>query len=297
MQQFRIPKPSDYSFNETLWFLDRNLDDCMHKVIGGEVHRLFPGKQKPALVSIGEDSQHILINVVSGKIADEAALLQFVVEWFDLDRNILPFYRLLKKDADLAVLAKKFKGFRMVGIPDLFECLCWCVMGQQINLDFAYKVKRRVVETFGQSITFKGEKWFLFPSPEVLREVKVEDFRDMQLTTRKAEYIIGISELFCSGKLSKDKLLALHSEEQMKDQLMSIRGIGEWTANYAVMKSLRGMDCIPYGDSGVNQALLDLKEVPKKNNRAQVDKVFNGFPGWRSYLVFYLWRSRREKAV
>jgi DNA-3-methyladenine glycosylase II len=297
MQQLTIPKPSNYSFSETLWFLDRNLDDCMHRVVDRSVFRLFPGKQKPALVSITEANQDLVVDVLSGKIGDEEALLQFIVQWLDLDRNILPFYKLLKKDQDLGVLAKKFKGFRMVGIPDLFECLCWCVMGQQINLDFAYKVKRRVVETFGQSLTHKGEKWFLFPSPEVLREVKIEDYRSMQLTTRKAEYLIGISELFRSGQLSKEKLLALKSEELMKQELMKIRGVGEWTANYTVMKSLRGMDCVPYGDSGINQALFDLKQIPKNYNRAQVDKVFDNFPGWRSYLVYYLWRSRRGKSL
>src|SRR3954469_22606597 len=131
MQQFRIPKPPDYSFNETLWFLDRNLDDCMHQVTDNRVMRLFPGNNKPVLVRISEEGDALLVDVLKGTVVNADSLLQFITQWFDLDRNILPFYKLLKKDPDLAVLAKKFKGFRMVGIPDLFECLCWCVMGQQ----------------------------------------------------------------------------------------------------------------------------------------------------------------------
>jgi len=297
MQQFRIRKPQLFDFRETLWFLDRNLDDCMHRVAGNKVYRLFPSGKKAALVSISEDKNDLVISVEKGKLAEPEFVTQFITEWFDLDRDIGPFYKLLKMDPDFNVLAKKYNGFRMVGIPDLFETLCWCVIGQQINLQFAYKVKNRVVESFGQSIKHEGMVYYVFPEPEVLREVKIEEYRAMQLTTRKAEYIKGISELFCDGTLSKEKLLKLGDEEMMRKKLMEVRGRGEWTANYAVMKSLRGMDCVPYGDSGVNMALLKFKGIPKKNNRALVDAVFDEFPGWRSYLVYYLGRSLREKVA
>ena len=150
------------------------------------------------------------------------------------------------------------------------------------------------MERYGEQLHYEGRAHFTFPAPEVIAKLSVEDLRSFQLTTRKAEYLKGISELFVSGQLSKEKTEALGDEDLMRSLLMKIRGIGEWTANYAVMKGLKGMNCLPYGDSGVNNALFNLKGIPKKQNRKQVDGVFDQFENWKSYLVYYLWRSLRN---
>src|SRR4051812_1470943 len=102
MQQYRIRKPALFDFNETLWFLDRNLDDCMHRVSGNKVRRLFAAGKSPALISICEEHEDLLVTVEKGKLTDPAMVLGFVTEWFDLDRDIKPFYKLLNKDADFA---------------------------------------------------------------------------------------------------------------------------------------------------------------------------------------------------
>lgn len=75
----------------------------------------------------------------------------------------------------------------------------------------------------------------------------------MQFSRQKAEYLIGISKMFATGDLSKSHLLKkVDSAEQLK-ALMQVRGVGEWTANYVLMKSLKVMNCIPFGDAGLNK--------------------------------------------
>jgi DNA-3-methyladenine glycosylase II len=291
----RIPKPQLFNFSETLWFLDRNLDDCMHAVENGKARRLFKTPTGNVLVDVSEVSTDLIAEGVNAPISEPDEIRRFIIEWFDLERDIRPFYKLLKSDPDLAPLAKRYRGFRIVGLPDLYECLVWCVMGQQINLGFAYRLKRRFVELYGEHLDHEGKRYYIFPDPRVVKDLSVEELRKIQLPTRKAEYITGISRLFANGEISKEMLLSLKSEEGMIAELMKIRGIGEWTANYTLMKTLGGMNGIPYGDSGVNNALLKFKGIPKKNNRVQVDKVFGQFRGWKTYLVFYLWRSLREK--
>lgn len=55
------------------------------------------------------------------------------------------------------------------------------------------------------------------------------------------------------------------------------------------------MNCIPYGDVGVNNALAQFKGITKPVTKTQVDAVFRHFENWKTYLVFYLWRSQRNK--
>ena len=87
-------------------------------------------------------------------------------DWFDLDNDLKPFYAMAETDPLLQKAIDEFYGLRNIGIPDLFEALCWGILGQQINLTYAYTLKRRLVETFGSSIEWEGRQYWIFPEPE-----------------------------------------------------------------------------------------------------------------------------------
>ncbi|GAA5521355.1 hypothetical protein LQ318_06375 [Aliifodinibius salicampi] len=179
----------------------------------------------------------------------------------------------------------------MMGIPDLFEALCWCVIGQQINLTFAYRLKRRLVERYGTSITYKLQRHHFFPKPKILAQITIDELREMQFSRRKAEYIIGIVQQFAEEKLSKSFLANLPNKQQRLKSLIKIRGVGEWTANYVLMKSLKQMNCITYGDTGLQSAVFSLLNLKRKPTRKEIEDFFEPFTGWKSYLNIYLWRT------
>lgn len=290
-QIIEIRKPDLFSFGQCLWFLDRRLDDCTHKVRTDSVRKLIRTAAGKALLEIRESGDFLQVEVLAGESADAEAEA-FVNEWFDLSRDLAPFYTLLESDPDLSPLLA-LSGLRVVGIPDFFEAVSWGIIGQQINLSFAYKMKRRLTEMYGEQLVFEGKKYYLFPDPEVIQHVKIDVLRSMQFSGRKAEYLTGIARLFASGSLSKSAVSALGDERRMLDALTAIRGIGAWTAHYALLKGLHTMNSIPYGDTGMDTALLRLKGIPRVQNREAVDRFFEKFDGWKSYLVFYLWQSLR----
>src|SRR5699024_4646030 len=129
---------------------------------------------------------------------------RWVEDWFDLNRDLTLFYKLLDEHAQLSFMVENFRGLRLMGIPNLFEALCWCVIGQQINLTFAHRLKRRFVETYGATITHQDQRHYYFPKPEVLAGLKVEQLKALQFSRQKAEYTIGIATAFSEGKLSKN---------------------------------------------------------------------------------------------
>ena len=292
---YKIPIPINFSFQECLWFLDRNYDDCLHEVGQNLVRKLLSFEGIPTLIEIHEESNYLVINVLSGKNS-ENEIIEFVKEWFDIDRDLTDFYHLLSQDTELAYMNLDYKGLRLLGIPDLFEALCWSIIGQQINLTFAYKLKRKITEAFGTKLTYKNSNYYLFPSPEIVANLQVSDLMPMQFSTRKAEYLIEIAKQFVSQNISKFKLEQVTTPEAIK-ALVSIRGIGEWTANYALMKSLKRLECVTYGDVGLYNALFALKAFPKRPSREQLDLFFEKFKNWEAYTVFYLWRSLAVKTI
>ena len=77
--------------------------------------------------------------------------------------RLKPFYAMGQKDKLLKALVKNFYGYRIVGQPDLFESIVWAVLGQQINVQFAYTLKQKFVERYGEAITLKRRDLLLVP--------------------------------------------------------------------------------------------------------------------------------------
>lgn len=293
MNPILLPVPSQFSFQECLWFLNRNYDDCLHEVRENSVLKLLSINEILTLIEIKQFDKYLQIEVLLGEY-DEEKIRQFVTEWFDLERDLSPFYNLLAQDQDLKYMTSSYYGLRLLGIPDLFEALCWSIIGQQINLHFAYKLKRRLTETYGETICHQQVDFYIFPKVEMIASLTVEELKNLQFSTRKAAYLIEIARHFSEGLLSKKMLESLSTDEAIK-KLVSIRGIGEWTANYALMKSLKRLECITYGDVGLYKALNSLKNFPKKPLRKDLESFFNTFKNWEAYTVFYLWRSLAVK--
>ncbi len=289
----KIAQPSLFSFSECLWYLNRNYDDCLHQINAHSLTKAIKLSEKPALIKVTADDSDILVEVQAGNTSAQtlAKIRKYVIDWFDVERDLTPFYQLLENDEQLCPLSQAYYGLRLISIHNVFEALCWSIIGQQINLTFAYRLKRRLVESFGESLRFEDQVFYLFPTPEQLAAVQLSELLPLQFSTRKAEYLLGLAQLFVQGSLSKEMLTKQLTTQEKIQTLTAIRGIGEWTANYTLLKSLKEMTCIPYGDAGLNKALKITKGLEKYPDRAEVNAIFEPFKGWEAYLVFYLWRS------
>lgn len=248
------------------------------------------------LVEISLANGALNIKWLLGKPNDVAInyIQKFVSEWFDLETDLSPFYGLLVSNPSFAYMPNKYSGLRFIGMPDLFESLAWCIIGQQINLNFAYKIKRRFVEIYGDFVEYERERYWIFPHPATISNLSILELRELQFSNKKAEYLIAVAGSFVDKTLSKKMLSDMPDFPSRQKALTSIRGIGIWTTNYVLMKNLREPSCIPHGDAGLLNALVNHGVIKSKGDRQSIDEFFKTFSGWESYLVFYLWRTLSE---
>ncbi|WP_083252034.1 DNA-3-methyladenine glycosylase family protein [Pedobacter steynii] len=291
-----IPIPPDFNFGECLWFLDRDFDDCMLKVSRDGVTKAILLHETIVLVNVKATEEELLVSVLHGELKDEVVLKEYIENWFDIRLDLKPFYALLRKDPRLSFMEESYHGLRLVGIPDMFEAICWAIIGQQINLTFAYKLKRRLVERYGQALEFEGEVYYLFPDAAVLAEAGMEELQQMQLSRSKALYLTLIAQAFTDKSLSKDRLLQMPDLASRQKALMVVKGVGMWTANYTLMKCLKERSCIPFGDAGLLNALINHGIIADKKQNQEIERFFSAYPSWESYLVFYLWRSLSKRS-
>ncbi|UUZ79190.1 DNA-3-methyladenine glycosylase [Paenibacillus sp. P26] len=299
-QTLSIPVPEAFSFDEALIYLTRSPLECLHQVADRKVYKSLELQDGPVLIEISEaGDSSVQLRRVDGKpmspTAWEAAA-DYVRDWFDLRTELTPFYRMAETDPLLGKLAADYYGLRIIGVPDLFEALCWAVIGQQVNLAFAYTLKKRLVETYGRQVMWNGHAYWLFPQPQDIAAARVDDLRKLQFTGKKAEYVIHIAGLMESGALSKESLMTSGDFDTAERTLTSIRGIGPWTAHYVMMRCLRLPAAFPIGDAALHNALKERLNLPGKPSHDEIRVIFAPWKYWEAYAVFYLWRSLHPAA-
>jgi DNA-3-methyladenine glycosylase II len=285
--------PAHFHFSEALVFLGRSSQEILHYVEDSAVYKgiVFDGEVIPLKISSTETHLHasFLLGAPSDNGRKKAAA--FIEDWLDLKRDVSGFVRMAGSDPLMKDLAERYAGLRIIGIPDLFEALVWAVIGQQINLTFAYKLKKALVEKYGTCYPYQGHFFWSFPEPGKIAALEAEDLKQLQFTARKAEYIIGIAKLMADKKLKKNDLL---SQPGARDVLMSLKGVGAWTADYVRMKCLLDPTAFPIGDAGLQNALKQQMGLDRKPSIEEIEKAASRWAGWQAYAVFYLWRSLYE---
>jgi len=288
-----VPVPPDFSFSQNLGYLSRSPNECMHHIAGGAVSKRIEAGGVRRIIAASEAEGGLLVrsNVPLENAGDRREVERYVRDWFDLDADLAPFYAMADADPLLRQVTERFRGLRTMGIPDLFEALCWGIIGQQINLAFAYTLKRRLVEAFGESEEWDGTRYWLFPSPERIAGLSPADLTGLQLTGKKAEYLIGTAGLMAEGKLTKEGLLGAGGYREAERALVGIRGIGPWTANYVLMRCLRFPSALPIQDVGLHNAIKALLGMDRKPTLEEIRELAKPWAGWESYATFYLWRA------
>ena len=289
-----ITLPANFDMNANLGYLTREKNECLYEIENNIITKVIAIGEMQSLVQISViDNQQMVVQFLNGSMPIEKRerekIATYIFEWFDLDNDLTPFYEMANTDPLLQIPAQKFYGLRVIGIPDLFEALCWGVLGQQINLAFAYSLKRQFVESFGDSIEWNGKKYWVFPPYERIAQLEPTDLAAIKMTVKKSEYIIGIARLMACGELSKEQLMKMNFKEAEKS-LIKIRGIGPWTANYVLMRCLRFQTAFPIDDVGLINSIKTLRNMNQKPTKEEILALSIPWKNWESYATFYLWR-------
>lgn len=160
--------------------------------------------------------------------------------------------RLCAADPVIASLATLCPGIRPLVQSDGLTAIIRSISAQQVNLTWAATTRRRLAEAFGQRHTLGAHVVYSLPVPQ-LAAAEVTALRELQFTTRKAEYIVHLARSIHEGSLDLDALAALPDDEVIQ-RLVSVRGLGRWTAEWYLARTL-GRPVVVAGDLGVRKAV------------------------------------------
>lgn len=213
-------------------------------------------------------------------------------EQVELIADLLHFNRSLEPVADhfqgtsLAHLFEEHKGTPLIREFSLYGSLMKSIIHQQLNLSFAHTLTSRFVQSYGEQ---KDSVWF-YPNPDTIAQLEPLNLRELQFSTRKAEYVIGLSRAIASGELVLEDMAKLDDDE-VTARLVHYRGIGPWTAQSFLMFGLGRPNLFPLADIGLQNAL---KIQWGRSEKPKAEEILLHLPEWSPYLSYaslYLWRS------
>lgn len=146
----------------------------------------------------------------------------------------------------------KMPGYRPPMNGAVLESLVASICAQQVNLTWAATTRGRLVARFGVQHALDGVTVWAFPRPEILASADRSEIREMQFTNRKSEYIIEAARAVSSNELDD---IDRDEDERVIERITAIRGLGRWTAEWFLSRTLARPDAIAAGDLGVRKAI------------------------------------------
>jgi DNA-3-methyladenine glycosylase II len=110
------------------------------------------------------------------------------------------------------------------------------------------------------------------------------------LSGRKVEYVKELAVRTADGSIA---ILGIHemTDDEVMETLLSVRGIGRWTAQMVLMFRLGRPDVLPELDLGVQKAVQRLHRMRKLPTPQKLQKIGKKWAPYRTIAAWYLWRS------
>ena len=279
---FALTLPEGYLLPYLRRALSRDIHSLTERLAGDTYTAVVQLSDRPALLSLHLSPESIRAEISRGSAAEAHAL---VVGLLGLDEETAAFARLAKKLGLGRLVAGRLE-LRISQTPSVFDGLLWAIIGQQINFTFACLLKRRLIECTSE---LYADGLYAPPTPEAVAALEPAELLTLQYSRQKADYVISTAPLIVAGKLNLSALRTM-SATRVERTLLAIRGLGPWSVNYLMMRSLGLPDCVPLGDTGVTsglQALLKLEERPDIDATRRHMAMFSPY---RSLATTQLWQ-------
>ena len=189
---------------------------------------------------------------------------------------------LAKRDRVLKKLIPRFGEACLRSRGDAFTTLARSIVGQQISVKAAQSVWDRFALAVGGSPTRL--------KPAEVQALPVPSMREAGLSARKAEYLLDLARHFSEGSAHVRKWQSM-DDEAIIAELVSVRGIGRWTAEMFLIFHLMRPNVMPLDDLGLIKGISLNYFSGEPVSRAEAREVGEAWAPYRSVATWYIWRS------
>ncbi len=185
---------------------------------------------------------------------------------------------LSNKDKVLKKLIQTYRNEYLNLNSNYFHSLINSIIGQQISVSAADSMKTKFFK-LKRNIT-----------PQTVSKLSTTDLRKCGLSRQKILYIRNISKFFLQNK-KFIKNINKSSEKEIYNNLIEIKGVGNWTIHMFLMFSYGSSNIFPTGDLGFLKAISKLYKVQLPISERKLKFLYKKWSPYSSQATWYLWRS------
>jgi DNA-3-methyladenine glycosylase II len=234
--------------------------------------------------------------LTSGGPVDAAALEVAVVRLLNLNADQAPFYAFARAHPGVWRTVEPLYGLHTFQHDSLFESLAITIIEQQIALRMAQQGERWLIATYGESLDYQGERYYAFPTPQRLAALTVDDLKPLKITFRRMQTVIDVARREVDGETRLEALRERPAGE-VYHALVRMKGVGHWTAAWAITRALGEYPYVGRADVALRAAVNAY--YFGENGRADADvmdalfKEFGRFAGVIGFYTLMRWAFDR----
>jgi len=238
------------------------------------------------IISYGEEVGQVIISndseksclIVEIDFPDTTKIYSIVSKvrrLFDIDSDPVVIANSLEIDGKIKKILKKYPGIRLPSGWSPFEVAISAILGQLVSIERGRSLVDDLIEIAGKKLnyTYNENRVRSFPTP---KDIINADLSTLKTTGRRKETLVEFSKAIVSGEITLDETQNIDS---FINNILQIKGIGPWTANYIAMKAIRSTDTFPATD-------LILARALELHNSKKIDLM----SPWRGYVAALFWR-------
>ena len=186
---------------------------------------------------------------------------------------------------ELAPFVDKYSPCPLQARPqaEYFSILLTGIISQQLPPEVSQQLLQKLEGLTGKPIT-----------PEAVLRLTSEEYLAIGLNQQKIDYLYGFAQAVADGKIDMSRFATM-TDSQITKQLLTVRGLGQWTIEMFLLLGLCRPDVVPSADYIFKKELQQLLHLPELPKRGMINKVTEPWRPWRSLVVWYLWQHANDK--
>ncbi|WP_264559724.1 DNA-3-methyladenine glycosylase family protein [Flavobacterium sp. N2270] len=189
---------------------------------------------------------------------------------------------LVEKDKTLNQIYTDIGNPYIPNRPEGFETLCKLIIEQQVSLESAKACFKNLEANIGEII------------PKNILKYSPDQLRTFSISKQKASYLIALSNAVVEKTLEIEKLSEL-TDNEIRNQLIKVKGIGNWTIDIYLMFCLQSKDIIPLGDIAIVNTIKELYNCKTSEEIKLVSENWKPHRSMAAYILWHYYLTKRNR--
>ncbi len=213
------------------------------------------------------------------------AVVERMTFFLSLEDDLQPFYRIGQEDVDFSPIIELLYGYHQVKFLTPFENACWAVLTQRNPMKIAQKTKQVLIEKYGNHLDVNENVYWAFPEPIQIVVADESELLKVIRNDQRTEYLIATARAFSEVN---EEFLKIAPDEEVEAWLRNIKGIGEWSATFIMVRGLGRMQRIPLTETRLLEAASKVYGHGEELSRDDLKCLAERYGSWQGYWAHYL---------